>query len=57
MDAGLFFQEEWRMRPELTLTAGMRYEVQNNIGDRRISRPASQLHGLPAAVAGGGPWQ
>jgi hypothetical protein len=31
-DAGLFFNDDWRVRPNLTLSAGLRYEVQNNLG-------------------------
>jgi Carboxypeptidase regulatory-like domain/TonB dependent receptor len=34
VDAGVFVQDDWRVLPQLTLTAGLRYEVQNNIGDR-----------------------
>ena len=30
-DLGLFFQDEWRVRPNLTFTAGLRYEWQTNI--------------------------
>lgn len=30
-DLGLFFQDEWRVRPNLTLTYGARYETQSNI--------------------------
>jgi hypothetical protein len=30
-DLGLFFQDEWRVRPNLTFTAGLRYERQTNI--------------------------
>ena len=32
-DAGLFLNDDWRVRPNLTLSAGLRYEVQNNYGD------------------------
>ena len=31
IDLGAFFQDEWRIRPNLTLTAGLRYERQTNI--------------------------
>lgn len=31
VDAGLFVQDEWRVRPNLTFTAGLRYERQTNI--------------------------
>jgi hypothetical protein len=30
-DLGVFFQDEWRLRPNLTFTYGARYETQNNI--------------------------
>ena len=31
-DAGLFFNDDWHARPNLTLSAGLRYEVQSNLG-------------------------
>lgn len=33
-DIGLFFQDEWRLRPNLTLTLGLRYEKQGNIDSK-----------------------
>lgn len=30
-DVGLFFQDDWRVRPDLTLSMGLRYETQTNI--------------------------
>ncbi|HLJ49956.1 MAG TPA: carboxypeptidase regulatory-like domain-containing protein [Bryobacteraceae bacterium] len=32
-DAGLFLNDDWRVRPNLMLSAGLRYEVQSNYGD------------------------
>jgi hypothetical protein len=32
-DAGLFFNDDWRMRPNLTFSYGLRYETQTNIHD------------------------
>ncbi len=32
-DAGLFFQDDWKIKPNITLSLGMRYEVQQNIPD------------------------
>src|SRR5262249_52800303 len=32
-DAGLFLSDDWRARPNITLSYGLRYETQTNIGD------------------------
>lgn len=32
-DAGPFFQDDWHVKPSITLSLGLRYEVQNNIPD------------------------
>ena len=32
-DAGLFFQDDWKVKPSLTLSLGARYEIQQNISD------------------------
>ena len=32
-DAGVFANDDWRMRPNLTLSYGLRYEAQTNISD------------------------
>ncbi|HUV70736.1 MAG TPA: TonB-dependent receptor [Terracidiphilus sp.] len=34
IDAGLFVGNTWKLRPNLTVDLGLRYEVQNNISDR-----------------------
>jgi hypothetical protein len=38
-DAAAFFGDDWRVRPNLTLSLGMRYEVQTNIHDWRDVAP------------------
>ena len=32
-DAGLFFQDDWKARPNLTLSGGLRFETQDHIAD------------------------
>ena len=32
-DAGLFFSDDWKLRPHLTLSLGLRYEAQTNLAD------------------------
>ena len=32
-DAGLYLNDDWRARPNLTFSYGLRYETQNNISD------------------------
>jgi hypothetical protein len=34
VDFGAFFQDEWRIRPNLSLTLGLRYEKQSNIDSK-----------------------
>ena len=36
---GAFLQSDWRMRPNLTLSFGLRYEAQTNIGDKNNFDP------------------
>lgn len=43
VDAGLFLLDDWRARPNLTLSYGLRYEVQNNISDWRNLAPRLSL--------------
>jgi hypothetical protein len=32
-DAGIFFQDDWKLIPSMTLSLGLRYEIQDNISD------------------------
>lgn len=38
-DLGLFFNDDWRLRPNLTLSYGLRFETQNNISDHATFGP------------------
>jgi hypothetical protein len=51
-DAGMFLQDDWRLHPRLTLTAGLRYEVQTNIGDRRNFAPRIGIAWAPGQGSG-----
>ncbi len=39
LDLGLFVQDDWRFRPNLTISMGFRYETQNNIHDHEDLAP------------------
>ncbi len=39
VDAGLFVQDDWKVKPNITLSLGARYEVQTNIGDKGDIEP------------------
>ncbi len=39
VDVGLFAQDDWRLRPNFTLSLGLRYETQNNIHDHSDIAP------------------
>jgi hypothetical protein len=42
-DTGIFALDDWRARPNLTLSVGLRYEVQTNLGDHRDFAPRAGI--------------
>jgi hypothetical protein len=51
-DAGLFFQDDWSVRPNLTFSYGIRYEGQNRISDHNDWAPRLSLSWAPGASNG-----
>jgi hypothetical protein len=43
LDAGLFFNDDWRVRPNLSFSYGARYEAQTNISDWKDLSPRLSL--------------
>ena len=50
-DIGTYFGDDWRMRPNLTLSYGLRYEVQTNIGDHQDFAPRVGVAWAPGGNA------
>lgn len=48
-DVGLFVGDDWRVRPDLTLSLGLRYETQTNLHDRRDVAPRIGVAWAPGA--------
>ena len=51
IDAGAFVGDDWRIRPNFTLSAGLRYETQTNIHDWRDFAPRIAIAWAPAGSA------
>ncbi|MDQ3804486.1 MAG: TonB-dependent receptor [Acidobacteriota bacterium] len=49
-DIGLFVQDDWRLHPTFTLSAGLRYEAQTNLGDRMNFGPRASFAWAPGAA-------
>lgn len=47
-DSGLYLQDDWRIRPNLSLSGGLRYEVQTGISDHADFAPRVGLAWAPA---------
>jgi hypothetical protein len=50
-DAGPYIQDDWRLRPNVTLSSGLRVETQNNFGDHADLAPRL---GLAWGIGGNG---
>ena len=53
-DLSPFIQDDWRYRPNLTLSLGLRYETQNNIHSRADFAPRLAFAWAPGAGGGAG---
>ena len=51
-DAGLFYQDDYKFRPNLTLSYGLRYEAQNRISDHNDWAPRVSLAWAPKTGSG-----
>jgi hypothetical protein len=52
VDAGLFFQNDWRYKPNLTLSFGLRYENQTNISSNMDFSPRFGFAWSPHTASG-----
>ena len=51
-DIGLYGLDDWRIKPNMTLSLGLRYEAQTNAGDRRNLGPRLGIAWSPHGQAG-----
>ncbi len=56
VDVGAFFQDDWRIKPNFTLSLGGRYETQTNIHDWTDFAPRIGFAWAPHGGAAGGPF-
>jgi hypothetical protein len=52
VDLGAFVGDDWKARPNLTLSVGLRYETQNNIHDWRDFAPRIGVAWAPGGASG-----
>jgi hypothetical protein len=50
-DIGAFLADDWRLRPNVTFSLGLRYETQTNIADRKDFAPRVAIAWSPGANA------
>jgi hypothetical protein len=51
-DGGIFVQDDWRFRPNLTFSLGLRYEMQNNVNDWSNLAPRIGVAWAPGSRGG-----
>jgi hypothetical protein len=51
-DAAVYGQDDWRLRPNMTLSAGLRFESQSNISDKSDFAPRISASWAPGGKAG-----
>jgi len=51
-DAGIFGQDDWRVRPNFTLSSGLRYEMQTNVSDHFDLAPRVAISWAPGGKQG-----
>jgi hypothetical protein len=52
-DAGPFVQDDWRVRPNFTLSLGLRYEIQTNVSDYHDIAPRVGFAWAPGSAKNG----
>jgi hypothetical protein len=52
-DAGPFVQDDWRVRPNFTLSLGLRYEIQTNVSDHGDIAPRLGFAWAPGSAKNG----
>jgi hypothetical protein len=52
VDVGAYVQDDWRVRPNLTISAGLRWEAQTNIHDWHDLGPRASFAWAPKATSG-----
>ena len=54
-DVGPFIQDDWKLRPDFTLSMGLRYQLQTNIKSKRLFAPRLSFAWTPWAKGTGTP--